>query len=267
MKNELKIEFQRACRSTGMKISIFVSFAIAILHFILMVLPLRNYIYSGDYPLSVFGKWMCGEDGSVFPTLYYLIVPILIALPNAGSYKEDIKTGYIKNVITRTYRYKYLGAKYVVTFLIGGTVAVVPMILNFLLTALILPAVMPQASTGYFSIFSNSMLGDMFYAHPYVYLLIYMTINFIFFAALATLSLLAAHICDNLFTTILAPFIIYLLIYAITQLTGLHQLCPFGFLRPSQPIATNIFIVLGEIVAMCIAGGTYYYVGKKAEIY
>lgn len=267
MKNELKVEFQRAYNSYGFQFAFFVGISIAIFHFIFMILPLKDNVLLGDYPLSVFGKWLCGEDSSFFPTLYYFTVPILIALPNAGTYKADLATGYIRNVLSRTARKNYFVTKYIVTFFIGGFIAVFPMILNFLLTATILPAVIPQASTGYFPIFSYSMLGDLYYSHPYVYLCIYMVINFVFFGCLATLSLLAAYICEKLFTTILAPFIIYLFVYAVTQLTGWHILCPFGFLRPSQPIPTNGAVVLIEILCMCLAGGVYYYVGKKKDIY
>ena len=65
----------------------------------------------------------------------------------------------------------------------------------------------------------------------------------------------------------MSPFIIYLFVYAVTQLTNLHMLCPFGFLRPSQPIATNPFVLLGEIALMSAMGGIYYYVGKGKDIY
>lgn len=267
MRNEFKIEFHRAVKSRGLLLSLIAGLLIVVCHFVWMVLPLKDNIMISNYPLSVFGKWIGGENSSVFPTLYYFTVPVLASLPFAGSYKEDIVSGYIKNVTTRISRKEYLKTKYIVTFLIGGIVSVFPMIVNFLLTAMVLPAILPQASTGYFPIFSYSMLGELFYSHPYIYLLIYMVINFIFLGLLSTLALVSAYICDNLFTTILSPFIIYLFVYAVTQLTNLHMLCPFGFLRPSQPIATNPFVLLGEIVLMSAMGGIYYYVGKRKDIY
>lgn len=266
MRNEFKIEFHRAVKSRGLLLSLIVGLLIAASHFVWTVLPLKDNIMISGYPLSAFGKWIGGENYSVFPTLYYFTVPVLAALPFAGSYKEDIVSGYIKNVTTRISRKEYLKAKYMVTFLTGGIVAVLPMMVNFLLTAMVLPAILPQSSTGYFPIFSYSMLGDLFYSYPYIYLLIYMTIDFIFFGLLSTLALVSAYVCDNLFTTILSPFIIYLLVYAVTQLTNLHMLCPFGFLRPSQPIAADPFVLLGETALMAAVGGIYYYVGKKKDI-
>lgn len=265
--NEFKIELHRALKSRGLLVALTIGLLISFSHFILTILPLKDNITLSDYPLSVFGKWMCGDDSSVFPVMYYFIVPILASLPFAGSYKEDIDSGYIKNITTRISRKEYLKAKYLVTFLIGGVVSILPMVINFLLTAMVLPAVIPQACTGYFPIFSYSMLGNLFYSHPYIYLMIYMIINFVFLGLLSTLALVAAYICDNLFTTILSPFIMYLFVYAVTQITKAHMLCPFGFLRPSQPIATKPLVLFAEIALMCIAGGIYYYVGKRKDIY
>lgn len=267
MKNELKMEFQRSWKSKGFWIAISIGIGIAIMQFVNIVLPLRNHILAGDYPFSAFEKWLCGSDDSVFPALYYFVVPILIALPNAGSCKLDFMTGYVRNVLIRTSRKDYFVAKYIVTFLMGGFIAIFPMVFNFLLTASVLPALLPQASIGYYPIFSYHMLSDVYYTYPYLYLLVYLVINFVFFGFLATLSLLASYICDKLFTTILAPFITYLFVYGVTQLTGLHTLCPFGFLRPSQPVPTSIVVVLAEILCMCAAGGIYYYVSTKKDIY
>lgn len=267
MKNELKIEIERVTKSKGLLAAFIIGIAISVSHFMVMVWPLRDSIMVSTYPLSAFGKWIGGENASIFPTLYYFIVPILIAIPFAGSYKEDLSTGYIKNILQRTSRKNYLKAKYVTTFFSGGIISVVPLISNYILTAMILPSLIPQSSTGQFPIFSNSMLGELFYSHPYIYMMIYIFINFIFFGLLATLALAAADICDSLFATVLFPFVIYLLVYAVTQLINLHILCPFGFLRPSQPIVTEPFVLCGELVLMCIAGGIYYYVGKKKDIY
>lgn len=267
MGNEYKTELYRAFRGTGFLMAAAAGLLIAFLDFAVMILPLREHIMEANYPLSVFAKWMGGENASVFPTLYYFIVPILAALPFAGSYKSDIKTGYFKNIAVRVSRKKYLRAKYIATFLSGGSVAVLPLIVNFMMVAMVLPAVKPQASTGYFPIFSYSMLGDLFYAHPYWYLAVYIGIDFIFFGLLATLALGAGYLCENLFTTILAPFIAYLFVYAVTQITNLHMFCPFGFLRPSQPIAARPEILLAEMAIMGAAGGVYYYWGSRQDIF
>lgn len=266
MKNELRMELYRAVKNRWLIISLCGGIGIALAQFLFSTIPISGYIYEGTYPLSVFAKWIGGENASVFPVLYYFLIPILISIPFAGSFKEDIQSRYIENIVTRVKKEKYYFAKYVAVFLTSGCIAIIPLILNFAVTALVFPVIMPQSNTALFPLFSYSLLGDLFYSHPFVYLAFYLGLNFVFFGLLATIALITSYICDNLFTTMLSPFILYLFVYAVTQITGWIQLCPFGFLRPSQPVAADPVIVLTECVLMLLSGGVYFYVGKKKEI-
>lgn len=266
MRNELRIELYRARKSKWTWIVLVIGLAISTGQFLLVTVPLRNNTYTGVYPLSVFAKWMGGENTSAFSALYYFILPILAAIPYGGSFKEDIQGGYIRQMMIRSKRKSYYSAKYIAVFLSAGCIAVIPLLFNFMLTALILPCIKPQANTALFPLFSYSMLGDLFYSSPFLYLAIYFLINFVYIGLLGTLSLLATYICDNIFTVPLVPFFLYLFLYALTQITGHVQLCPYGFLRPSQPIAANPVILLCECAIMAALGGIYFYVGKKQEI-
>ncbi|UWO26155.1 hypothetical protein [Marvinbryantia formatexigens] len=260
-------ETKRSLKSTGSRFAFIIGLLIVFIHFFTEILPMKDHIDGKVYPLSAFGQWFGGENATVYSTLFYFIAPILAAFPSAGSYKADMKSGYIKNVLTRTERRTYLCTKYLVAFLSGGMIVVFPMVLDFALTAMVLPALIPQSGTGLFPIFSSSLLGDLYYLHPYAYLISYLGINFLYFGLLASLALPAAHFCDNLFSVVLMPFLVYLFVYAVTQLTGLHQLCPFGFLRPAQPIAGNVVVIAAEVLLMVAAGAVYYAIGVKKDVY
>lgn len=266
MQNELKAELYRVGKCKWTWIALAVGFAISIGQFLLVSVPLKNNIYTGAYPISVFAKWMGGENTSAFSALYYFILPILATIPFGGSLKEDIRSGYARHILIRVRRKNYYLAKYIAVFLSAGCIAVLPLIINFMLTALVLPCVKPQSSTALFPIFAYSLMGDLFYSHPFGYLAIYLLINFVYIGLLGTLSLLATFICDNVFTVPLAPFLLYIFLYAFTQITGLVQFCPYGFLRPSQPVAANPTILFCEIAVMAFMGGIYFYVGKRQEI-
>lgn len=268
MRQMVWVETKRSLKSTGGRLALAIGLLVVFSHFFTEILPLRDQIMDRKgYPLSAFGQWFGGENVTVYSTLFYFIAPILAAFPSAGSYKADLKSGYIKNVLTRIERKKYLRAKYFVAFLSGGMIVVFPLVLDFALTSMVLPALIPQSGTGLFPIFSSSLLGDLYYVHPYAYLAIYLGINFLYFGMLATLALLAAHFCDNLFSALLMPFLVYLFVYAATQLTGLHQLCPFGFLRPAQPIAGDAAVIAAEVLLMIAAGAVYYVIGVKRDVY
>lgn len=266
MKQLLKIEFRRAIVNPFMGISILIGLGIAISHVVLNIMPLYDSIYTYEYPITVFEKWMGGENSTIQPVLIYLLTLILTALPYVGTIKQDMKSGYVKNVFTRSNKKKYFLVKYIVTFLTSGILSILPFVVNFMLTAMILPATIPQASTAFYPIFAYNLFGGLFYSHPYVYLGIYLLIDLVFFGLLTTVGLMAAFWSENIFVVMLSPFIFYLFIYSVTQLTGMIQYCPFGFLRPSQPVCTTFLILAEEIVVLLLIGGTYLYVGFKKEV-
>lgn len=267
MKAMLKIEFHRAFHSPFMAISLAMGGAIALLQALTHVLPLWRYIAMGAYPITVYQKWMGGENMSLWPHLYYLTAPLLGAMPYLGTAYQDHKSGYIKNALTRTKKINYIGSKYIVTFVVSGLVAVFPLILNFALSALMLPATLPQASTGLYPIGPLSLMGALFYTNPLVYVLLYAMLNFVFFGLLTTTGLLIVRIANHVFSVMLAPFMLYLIVFGVTQLSGAYRFCPYGFLRPSQPVATNWLFIMLEIVIMLMVGGVYVYTEKKSEIY
>ena len=267
MRKLLKIEMHRAFYNPWLAAALVFGILIAVSHVAFHVWPLTVYIGDGDYPLSVFQHWLGGENTSVQPVLYFLIAPLLSAMPYLSTLHEDRHSGYIKNIFTRTGAMGYYGVKYITAFLVSGFVAVIPLLFNFLLTAMLLPAAAPQAYTGLYPINQLSLMGDMFYENPLLYIALYLLLDFVFFGLLATVGLLCSFVTDHVFVVMLCPFIVYLISFAVTQLTGFHEYCPYAFLRPSQPVAGRLSVVAGEMAVLLVLGGIYFAVAKKKETY
>lgn len=265
MKKILWVEYQRLFRNKKLFLSSGVSLGIVLMQIIMESLPYVNAEF-GAYPLSVFEKWIGGEKSSVFPMLYFLLIPILMAVPYGGTMLEDFKSGYIKNVYTRTGKKEYLTAKYIVAFT-SGIFAVIPLIINFALTAMVLPAVIPQASAGFYTISARSMLGELFYLHPYSYLFIYFLLDTVFFGLLATLSITAAFLCEYIYAAVLAPFMVCIVLYGITIISDFNKISPIGFLAPSQSPEADFTVIMAEgiLLLLFVLGGIY--AGTKKEIF
>ena len=195
MAKNLKFELDRAFRNRRMAAALAVGCALSLWHLWEYVLPVRGYVVSGDYPLSSYGKWMGGENYSLQATVYFMWVPILCALPHSGSFAYDCASGYGSQAASRQGWKPYLRAKYLAVFLSGAAVAVLPLAFDFLMTSLFLPAVRPQAGLGLFPIGADGFLGGLYYAHPFLYLCLYLGMDGIFFGLFTTLSL-----CASLFT-------------------------------------------------------------------
>ncbi len=58
-------------------------------------------------PISAFQVWI-GNGVSFEYSLFIRLIPILAAMPYAVTYLSDIKSGIIKNYVTRTAKFNYL---------------------------------------------------------------------------------------------------------------------------------------------------------------
>lgn len=263
-----KNELSRIFYSRGLWLSLVSGVVLAVSHVVMYVVPLSDSIMSGNYPLGAYAKWMGGENSTIQPVLCYLLVPVLTVLPYVGSVSEDINTGYVKNVMLYVMRREYCLVKWGLTFFSAGIVAIVPLLANFFLTAVFLPAVMPQPGTGGYPLMEYSMWSELFYTHPAVYLVCYFALNFLFFGLLATVGLSCSLVTQKGYLCMLFPLLLYLAVYGMTQVTGFHSWCPFAVLRPSQPVAANGWILLAECFILFFVGGVMWVCGwRKKDIF
>ncbi|MDE7271947.1 MAG: hypothetical protein K2N95_02635 [Lachnospiraceae bacterium] len=261
----LKVEFSRAFRSLGFAVAIGVGIVICCWHFWENIYPLRNCVYVGPYPLSAFGKWIGGENTSLQGVLYYMMVPILCALPYAESYFFDLKSGYINQITMRCGKKQYVRAKYIVTFVSGAVTAICPLLFDFLLTGMVLPAVVPQRGFGVFPIDADMLMAELYYSKPFIYHLMYFILDAVFLGLLNIIALIAVHFTENRFLVMLMPFLVYLFVFSVCQMLGVGQFCPAGYLRPSQMFISSWYIIAGELLLLLASGGVFLYVDTKKE--
>lgn len=270
MKKMLRIEFSRALKNKYLLFSILLGSVVTISHFAQNVIPIQKFISldleHGVYPSSVFDKWIGESLGTMQPMLYYLLLPILAALPFADSFFLDMKTGYIKNVFIRAKKSQYYIAKYFSVFVAAGIAVLVPLLLNLALTASILPSLVPEPTTGTFALREPNMGSSIFYTHPYIYTFLYLAMDFVFAGLLAGIALSISFFVSNRFIVMLSPFIGYLTFYAFTTLIGYPILCPVAFLQPSQPIKASPAVIIVELILLAVSTmGVFFYKGAKDE--
>ena len=71
-----------------------------------------TYKNNPDLPLfGFYNSWVGGEALSLFQTLFYNLLPVGAAIPYAWSYHTERKSGYLKDIASRTDKKKYFVAK------------------------------------------------------------------------------------------------------------------------------------------------------------
>ena len=76
------------------------------------------------YGHSVYTIWMGGFNGSIYASLFYLLVPLLAAIPMADTWLSDRQSGYYQFVQTRNKTKQYFRGLYVCNFTAGGLVTI-----------------------------------------------------------------------------------------------------------------------------------------------
>lgn len=264
MKELLKNEYKRLFFNEKFIIAVGINFVI-----ITLQVMSESFPYYGAsvyvYPLTIFEKWIGGENGSVYPSIIFLLSPLIAAIPYNGTLGQDLKSGYIQNILCKVKRSDYLKVKYIVAFSTVG-IWIFPLIINYFITSLFLPTIVPQASSGFYSLTNMSIMGDLFYIHPLQYNILWIIFDVVYGGLIQTAGLWLSFFNKNIYGAILLPFVLEITLYAIAVNTEIYGLAPFSFLQPSQPVPANPRIIAVEMGGLMLMSILFFFIGRKREL-
>lgn len=266
MNRIFKLEIKRAFRNRLFAATLCVAFAICVWYFMENVWIWRMYVYYDTYPLSAYEKWIGADNASVQPLLLYLIMPALCAIPYGRSFYFDVKSGYAAQIISRGKKSDYIRAKYGAAFVSGALIGMIPLVFDFLLTAMVFPMVIPQVGTGTFPVAAMDIMSGVFYTHPLVYNLIFVLIDGCFWGLLNCAVLWAVNFVRNRFWILLTPFIIYIFVFCMVHFVNRVSLSPVMFLRPSAPFRNDIRVVICAFIILIVVNIIFYIHAVKKEL-
>jgi len=265
MKVLFKTEMNRAFFSKEMAISLILGIGIMIWHLLQFVLFKTIYDSGFDFcPKSVYYHWI---GANCYPTqsyLYFLILPLIATLPAGGSLYVDLKNGYVKHVVLRSNQPSYFRAKYWAAFFSGGFAFCIPLLFNYLATALCLPLLRPEAITSVGPL-CGSFDYELFYHHPFVHTLLFILIDFIFAGGMVIFALLASFYAKYRVIILLIPFVIYYMLFSINNfLPGDIAVSPNYFLLPGFDRKYIWEFILSLIVFIAVSL-VYEWKGRRYE--
>lgn len=276
MKHIFKEEMHRAIHSFSFLGSVALGTIIAFAHYITHIaIPFANpavvaQTIADGYLPSVFNQWMGISFTTVESYFFFLILPVLAALPFAGSFSEELKTGFLRVLLLsgRNKRSYYI-IKALVVFLTGGIAVIIPLIANLLCTVATIPSFVPIASTAHFPLFPSSMWAELFYSHPWLYTFAYLVIIFVFSGLFAQISLVFSFYLHNRIAVLLSPLLAYIFSYTVCSAFSVSQFAPFCFLPLDQPVFQISFsIILSEafVIGAFVCFG-FILKGSKKDVY
>lgn len=172
-----------------------------------------------------------------------MALPVISAMPYTNSFIDDIKTGYVKLFIHRTYIQRYITAKLLACITSGGLVVFLGIIISYIISFLVFTPV---------EIASN----EMQIAQPYFVQLL--SISFMFFLSGAFWSLtgfMIAALTMNKYMAYASPFILYYVLIILNEryLKELYVLYPKEWLFPSDKWiigSSGVFLILAELIVI-----------------
>ncbi len=269
MSSIYKLELCRAFKNKRFYFALCLGLLIVVLH---LVLWLPNSIFANKniingFPTSTYFVWICGNTISWQGYLYFVMLPLLATIPYGYSMFEDRKSAFMKQIITRCGKKDYYKAKFIAVFLSGGTVVIIPLIMNLLITMMFLPSFCPDPSEGLYGIGNSTMLSGLFYSHPNIYIGIYIIIDFIYAGLFASISILVSELTEHKFVVEIAPLFIYMFIDSIFGLNEKDCFQPVYFLTGSFYAIKWYAVFGGMLILAIITIGYIFLKGYRDEVF
>ena len=206
----LKNECRRICREINFKVALIFGCGIAVWHFWQNILT--KEMGGWELPQNVYVSWIGASSYMMQSYWYFLIFPLLAVIPFAGTFYDDLKSGYMKNVLLRCSRKEYFMGKGIAVFLSGGMSVTIPLVLNFILTAMFRPLILPDP---YIAIgpLTAEIGSELYYLHPMVYTMIYLLFDFFVGGIFALSASVFCYKANYKFVALLIPYIIFYFLY------------------------------------------------------
>jgi hypothetical protein len=272
MRNILKLEIGKAIKNKLFLLSVLIGCGITLLSFSYNIDIYQSHLSTlkqieasagiARNPVSamfsLFNHWIGGEPFSLGTSIFFLVFPLLVAIPYGWSYCEEKTNGYKRSMVVRSGKTPYFLSKYIAVFLAGGLAMVIPLTFNFSLTAMFFPAVTPDViyDTAY-GVFGGSLMSVLYYSTPFLYVLCYLVIDFVFGGLIACISFGISSFVKYRVVTVIVPLFFLLCIHYSRQLiytsyeTQYKEISPLFFLRPVQSAySASWLIVLAEMLVL-----------------
>ncbi len=272
--NIYRFELRRAFKTPGFYLSLFIGCIIVIADWVNYGLQYALHLdewmndysaYAMLYPDNVYESWI-GTSDSKYAAFFFLIMPLLVVLPFAASFYKDNKNNFINYICTRVRKKDYLRAKFVSTFISGGMVVIIPLVLNFILCASVLPCILPQPADGMCHVEPKTSMSSLYFLHPELFCIISVLLIFIFAGVLAVTALYVAFYAKRIYTVLLFPFVLCLVIMSGADLLEAYVWQPMNVVNPVYDGPRIPSLMVEIIILIVIAFWEFLYRGKKQDI-
>ncbi len=223
-------------------------------------------------PNTAFLRWMSVGNLSLSAKMFFLIWPILAALPCGSSLSQDRQSGYYEQVVVRCGRSRYFLGKFTVCFMTGGVAVSLPLVLNLMMNAMIYPICVPQFHVPGCSIGNGYFLAELLYTEPWFFCAAWCGIAFLWGGGAASLCLVIDGKIRNNVVIMLFPLVVlWAASGVLSVVSDMFQvsvtLSPLSLVRAAPLKPNPWWVIFPEILLICtFSAGIGYWNIKKHEL-
>ncbi|WP_439443192.1 hypothetical protein ACSMFR_12195 [Listeria aquatica] len=257
---------QRILHKRSFQIALLIGTLLSLFYLIADVFP--NRLYGG----SPYTRWIESFTGSEVPQLLFMLMPIISAMAAADIYAVDKKNGFFAHIYTKNLRKKYFINLYGYNFLFAGLIFVFPLLLNIYGCFMLLPNHPPDllvtTSEAVPQMFSTTLFPALYYAHPFLHILLYVGIAFLSAGMYAAIALSVSFFVKSSFLIFLSAFIIdYIWTYLIPiDLNDSISYFPTVFSRQISTPILSFEIMLVVWGSGALLASVLYVIGVKKYV-
>lgn len=207
-----------------------------------------------------YNYWIGGESETLAYSAFYTLLPLFAILPHSLSCLQEKKSSYANQMIVRVGRQPYYLSKGIVCFSAAFITIVIPLILNFAVTAAFIPSTVAQINYEIYNhVYFGAMWADLFYTHPALYVALYILLDGLFAGLIALIGYAFSFYITNSFAAAAFPLLLF---WGIDYLSGLlaraipgakwsYEISPIAYLHSATlRYDPNAAIILIEAVML-----------------
>ena len=213
-------------------LSLLIGIAISLSQFINM-----SRIDSLDSPYT---RWLGVDSFGYSAILFYLLLPIIAAIPAAVLLKKDINSGFIYK-LRHTYSRNKIFLLYTgVSFITGMIVTAVPLLLNLFIWFMLAPNNLPDnlLNINVLIFNKNTLLVSLYYSHPLLHSFLAIIFASLWGGIFALFSMGVSLKVKNIFVGLSSSLILQIIILVlntIVKLPNYVSYSPSDFLHQTSP--------------------------------
>lgn len=202
---------------------------------------------------SVYYNWLGVSSMELNGILFYFIFPLLASMPYGGAALLERRSGYRNQLLVRMPRKWEITGKYIAAFMAGGAAVTIPVVVDFLLTAMVMPMTVPVVTDAVATMDETQFGSVLFFKHPQLFVVADIGLMFLWGGVLAGLSLAFGHLIRRKIPAVLAPFCLCIfidLVFEIGLVKTSTEWSPIRLFHMVTIRATSGIVIFGEIVAL-----------------